>query len=357
MTIPRSRRIANIAGNDAMILACNANPDRANPCPCRKLNLIGAAWRIEHTGLDVGSHQTDPRPRSVCIMSALEAEVLGLRQQVIAPRPANPGAIPGCRQACSGLGLPAAGSPFIRSGEHVWVFHPSRSQPSGDARITSSSSRSRSCVAMNFTAKPSVKWRTTRPTAQPTASGVPMSGCVSAETAAPDGDMSITRQSSTLPSGRISLEWGVFGMMRLTSRASTTMFRLFAIEPDDLVGEGFALGARESKFEQESAFERFRHPSVELSKLAKVGNYALTDRACHRYIDHHLDRRNAGCSARKLTSIAERVVAVRKAVSASQLQIISRKRCAHDLHARCHNHSTGQRLINACAENCSISDG
>src|ERR1043166_4951942 len=348
MTIPRSRRIANIAGNDAMILACNANPDRANPCPCRKLNLIGAAWRIEHTGLDVGSHQTDPRPRSVCIMSALEAEVLGLRQQVIAPRPANPGAIAGCRQACSGLGLPAAGSPFIRSGEHVWVFQPIRSQPFESLAVLRRHELHREAFskmahhAADGTADgergPYVRLRVGRDR---------RAGWRHVDYQAVEHATIWKNQSGV----------GCFRNDATDFSGVDDHVSLFAIEPDDLVGERFALGPRESKFEQESAFERFRDPSVELSKLAKVGNYALTDRACHRYIDHHLDRRNAGCPARKLTSIAERVVAVRKAVSASQLQIISRKRCAHDLRARCHNHSTGQRLIDACAENCSISDG
>ena len=97
-------------------------------------------------------------------------------------------------------------------------------KPGGVNRVTSRRSSSwRFSGSTNLTAKPSGNSRITRPMQAPTANGVPIWGCNWAETATPDGDMSITRQACVVPSARVMMEWGVVGMMRASLRKSARL--------------------------------------------------------------------------------------------------------------------------------------
>jgi len=67
---------------------------------------------------------------------------------------------------------------------------------------------------MKLTAKPCGNGLTTRPTQAPTASGIPICGCTSAETATPVADMSMTKQLRVEPSAKVRIECELAGMIR-----------------------------------------------------------------------------------------------------------------------------------------------
>src|SRR2546426_2187424 len=80
--------------------------------------------------------------------------------------------------------------------------------------MTNASTPSRVWVSTNLTANPPAKWRTTRPMAFPTARIVPILGTVSAEIAAPETDISITKHVMMLPSCSISVVYVFPGIKR-----------------------------------------------------------------------------------------------------------------------------------------------
>src|SRR5262249_2626032 len=65
-----------------------------------------------------------------------------------------------------------------------------------------------SCTSIKLTANPPGKRRLTRPTTFPTASTVPISGALSADTATPEAEKSVTRQLMIAPSAKSRVENG-----------------------------------------------------------------------------------------------------------------------------------------------------
>src|SRR5450755_4708927 len=86
--------------------------------------------------------------------------------------------------------------------------------------LTLSSSVSASCSWMNSRAKPSSRFRTTRDWTLPSKTSDFSGGRFSAAMAAPDSDMSITRQVILVPSSSVMSAIGLRGMMRSWRRSS-----------------------------------------------------------------------------------------------------------------------------------------
>ena len=81
------------------------------------------------------------------------------------------------------------------------------------------------------------------------------------------------------------------------------------------------MAARHGDIDQEAALYDIRDPAIQPSKFAEPCDDALARRAEHRGGDQHLERRNAGGSARKLAPVSLHVASVRKAVAPARAEV------------------------------------
>jgi hypothetical protein len=149
----------------------------------------------------------------------------------------------------------------------------------------------------------------TRPTQAPTASGVPIGSCTSAEMPAPDDDMSMMKQLWTAPSARINTECAVGGDdAGVLPDVLNARILEFPFEPGQLLRHPGAMRCGHLQVDQEAAAHGLADDAFELAELAEIGGHALADVADHRHLDDHAKGRHTRGAAGKAAQLAVGIV-------------------------------------------------
>src|SRR6266511_1028129 len=167
--------------------------------------------------------------------------------------------------------------------------------------MTNASTLSRLWRSTNFTANPPAKWRTTRPMAFPTARTVAISGTVSAEIAAPETDISITKHVMVVPSCSI-----------LRHKALMTVLvwnlKVFVLlEPFDFVGKRGTLFIARRDGHDEAALKKAYNVALQPSKPVNVGNHPLSQFTVNRGSERNRMIGYIDSATGKLSALAPRV--------------------------------------------------
>ena len=172
-----------------------------------------------------------------------------------------------------------------------------------------SSRKSGCCSRVNSTAKPSSRWRTTRPGTLPSVTSAPIGGRWSVATPAPDCDTSMIRQLTLRPLGRIRRVIGLRGIETAVAAVFGQIEDVAVGEPGQLGGEFVALARRRRYRHGKAALKDARDVAFEAAQMIDIGDDAFAGLAAHRRDQGHAAGRHIHDLAGEFPPVGQHVAA------------------------------------------------